>query len=142
MTDPAGNTLGAYAKAYPDSFVAKALGSGPLAGTSFQKFMDPNAYEYGQAYDKQKMAPGGYVAPVNPAQGQAATLAAAAGGYAGPPTHAVEGGNQITGGSPNIWNGPAGGVGSGVTSAAPQAYVQAAGRAQAAGPQSQQAGWG
>ena len=106
--DPAGALLGSIAKEAPNSFVAKALGSGPLAGTGFQKTLSPEAYQAGQDYDNQNKPPPGYVAPAN-FGGINPTLATAAGGYQSGPAKAVAGGNVNTGPSTNYEAGPVGG---------------------------------
>ena len=153
--DPIGDIVAHVAG--PNSFIGKD-------SPSWAKYINPEIAQVEAEHQAEFTAPSGVLSS-GTASGQAATLAGAQSGYY-TPSHGVYVGagqagtpgaasgtavfNPGTGGLNGLpaQNGAPGGTNffaggaPAVAAATPQSYVQAAGRAQAAGPQSQQAGWG
>jgi hypothetical protein len=139
--------IGAIAAAHPNSFLGRAAAAGPLAGTGFQKTLNPLAYQAQAERNAQFQTPANTV-QAGAFAGKDPSLAAAQAGYATPSVGVANGGpgsansfspgtapwvNAAPGGT-NFFNAPAGaGAPAG---ASPAAYVQAAGRTASQGPQS------
>lgn len=74
-------TEGPAAFAGPNSFIAKESHYDPLMSSTVGKYVNPAAYQAGQAYGARRAPPPGYNGGAGPYSGQNPSLGAAATGY-------------------------------------------------------------